>query len=91
MLSKCFSNIAMIYSIKIGGVNKLVSNVGNKRKYVLYYKNLQPYLSLRKKVIRVHRVLKFKQSDWLKNTLISIQTKEKMQLMVLEKVFKTDE
>ena len=91
MLSKYFSNIAMIYGIKIGGVNKLVSNVRNKRKYVLYCKYLQLYLSLRRKVIRVHRVLKFKQSDLLKNTLISIQTKEKMQSMVLEKFFKIDE
>ena len=36
----CFS-IENEYGIKIGGVNKLVLNFGNKSKYVVYYKNLQ--------------------------------------------------
>ena len=40
MLSKYCSNIANNYDIKIGGVNKLVQNLGNKSKYVLHYKNL---------------------------------------------------
>ena len=39
-------NIANRCGIKIGGVNKLVPNLGNKSKYVLHYKNLQLYLSL---------------------------------------------
>ena len=54
------------YGIEIGGVNKLVPNFGNKSKYVLYCKNLQLYLSLGTKLINFHRVLKFKQSDYLK-------------------------
>ena len=29
---------------KIGGVNKLVPDLGNKSEYVLHYKNLQLYL-----------------------------------------------
>ena len=37
---------------------------------------------------KVHRNLKLKESDWLKNTLILIQTKEKMQLKVLKDFFK---
>ena len=41
MLSKHCSNTANKYDIKIGGVNKLVPNLGNKSKYVLHYKNLQ--------------------------------------------------
>ena len=40
MLSKYGSNITSNYDIKIGGVNKLVQNLGNKSKYVLHYKNL---------------------------------------------------
>ena len=54
------------YGIKIGGVNKLVPNLGNKSKYVVHYRNFQLYLSLGIKLIKVHRILKFKQSDWLK-------------------------
>ena len=73
----CF-NIASKYGIKIGGVNKLVRNLGNKSKYVVHYRNLQLYLSLGMKLTNVHRILEFKQSDWLKNTLIFTQTKEKM-------------
>ena len=38
-------NIANEYGIKIGGVNKLVSNLGNKSKYVPHYRNIQLYLS----------------------------------------------
>ena len=87
MLSKYCSNIVSEYEIKIGGANKFVPNLGNKSKYVLHYRNLQLYLSLRMKWIKVHKILKFKQSDWLKNTLALIQTKEKMLLIVLKKIF----
>ena len=64
MLSNyCFS-IADEYGIKIGGVNKLVSILGNKSKYVVYYRNLLSYLSLAVKLTKIYRILKFKQSDW---------------------------
>ena len=67
MLSKYFSNIANEYRIKTGGINKLVPNLGGKSKYAVHYKNLQLYLSLGMKLTKVHRIPKFKQSDWLKN------------------------
>ena len=77
MLSNYGFCIANEYGIKIGGVNKLVSNLGNKSKYVVHYRNIQLYLSLRIRLTDVHRILEFKQSDWLKNTLVLIQTKGK--------------
>ena len=39
VMSKYCSNIANKYDIKIGGVNKLVVNLGDKSTYVLHYKN----------------------------------------------------
>ena len=54
------------YNIKVGDVKKLIPNLGNKTKYVLHYRNLQLYLSLGIELIKIHRMLKFKQSDWMK-------------------------
>ena len=66
MLSKYCKKIADKYEIKIGDVKKLISNLSNKTNYVVHYRNLQLYLSLRMKLTKIHKVLKFKQSDWMK-------------------------
>ena len=63
MLSNHFFSIANEYGIKIGGLDKLVPNLGNKIKYVVHYRNLQLYLSLGINLTKMHRVLKFEQFD----------------------------
>ena len=67
MLSKYCKNIADEYGIKVGDVKKIVPSLGNKAKFVVHYRNLQLYLSLGIRLTKIHRVLKFKQSDWIKN------------------------
>ena len=76
MLSTYCKNIADKYDIKVGDVKKLIPNLGNKIKYVLYYRNLQMYLYLEMKQTKIHRVLKFKQSDWMKK-FIDFNTEKK--------------
>ena len=66
MLSEYCSDIAENYGIKVGGVKKLIPNLGNKSKYIVYYQNLYLYLALGMKLTKVHKVLKFKQSDCIK-------------------------
>ena len=86
ILSKYCLHFGNKYGIKISGVNKLVPNLGNKSKYFVHYKNIRLYWSLGMKLTKVHRMSKFKQADWLKNTLILIQTKGKIQLIVLKNI-----
>ena len=55
--------IADEYRAKVGGVMKLILNLDNKSNYIVHCKNLQLHLSLGMRLTKIHRVLKFKQSD----------------------------
>ena len=78
------SNILSIYckeiadklEVKVGEAKTLVPNLDNKTKYVLHHRNVPLYSSLRMKLTKLHRVLKFKQSDWMK-TYIDFNTEKK--------------
>ena len=66
MLSDFCKKIADEYGIKVGDVMKLIPNLGSKTNYVLHYKNRLLYLPIGMKLTKIQKMLKFKQSDWMK-------------------------
>ena len=65
-LSDYCLKIANAHNITTGTVKKLVPNLMNKNNYVIHYRNLQQCLELGMKLKKIHRILKFKQKDWMK-------------------------
>ena len=68
MFSNYCKKIANKYSIKVGGIKQLVPNLSKETNHTVHYINLQLYLSLGIKLIKIKifKILKFKQSDWVK-------------------------
>ena len=62
---------------KVGDVEKLIPNLGNKANHVVHYRILKLYLSLGMKLTKIHTVLKFNQSDWIKK-YINFTTEKRM-------------
>ena len=51
--------------IKVNKVKKLIPNLGDKEKYILHFENLKQYLSFGLKLNKIHRAIKFEESQWL--------------------------
>ena len=56
--------------------NKLICNVNNKTEYVIHYRNLQFYLKMGLKIIKVHSIISFNQKPWLQ-VYIDLNTKRR--------------
>ena len=51
--------------IEVNKIQKLIPNLGDKKKYILHYENLKQYLSSRLRLTNIYRGIKFKESRWL--------------------------
>lgn len=67
MLSPYSKQLAKDPRYKSAAVKKLVPNLHHKKKYILHYRNLKLYLEMGRNVMKIHRILQFKQAPWLKS------------------------
>ena len=63
MLSNYCKDIVDRHNIKNGGVKKLIPNLYDKVRYPVHFKNLKYYLGLGIKLVKIHRILRFKQKN----------------------------
>ena len=87
MLSDYCLSIAEKYDVKVGDIAKLIPNLRDKSCYVLHYSTLQLYVLLGMVFEKIHRVLKFKQSDWLKSFVMFNTAKRMNASNEFEKTF----
>jgi len=52
--------------VEVYKVNKSVPNLNEKKKYVVHYETLKLYERLGLKITKIHRGVRFEESEWLK-------------------------
>ena len=86
MLSRYCNQLVEDLELNKNAPTKLIPNLQNKSHSVVHYRNLKFYLFLGTKFTEVHRVLRFRQSKWLK-TYIGFNTERKQSSNDFEKDF----
>jgi len=61
---------------KIGNTPKLILNMEDKNKYVVHHEILKFYLKLGMKIKKIHRIISFKETSWMKS-YIDFNTEER--------------
>ena len=60
-------------NIPINKVKKLLCTLNDKKKYVIHHETLKLYLSLGLELGKIHRIIRFEESEWMK-TYIDLNT-----------------
>ena len=76
MLSEYSKNIKNKLDIENSKIDKLVPNLFDMKNYVVHFRTLKFYLDQGLKLTKIHRILQFEQSSWLK-TYIDFNTKKR--------------
>ena len=63
--------------IEMNGVEKLIPNLNNKKKYVVHYEALKLYVKYGLRITKIHRGITFQESTWLKD-YIDMNTRLRM-------------
>ena len=74
-------------SIKPTSCRKLVANLKKKERYAVHYRTLKLYIDLGMKITKIHRIISFTQSTWLKQYIDFNTTQRQLATSKFERDF----